>query len=191
MSHQCNMTPRAVHVILERPQRIGFAGQRAIQHAPYNEGSRLHGLQVIDARYRAQVSLFEFQQCPIPPARNLVKVPLGPAGDPFSLRHDGQLPSLGEACSLETQSEPSQIVGTSGVKRTPAPVPHRLHQFVPDHAPPVVEDRDIRSAGRREEEFDSRGCGGQRVVDEICDGCLERVPDGPHRFQQSRGDGRR
>lgn len=98
----------------------------------------------------------------------------------------GKPPGLREARGLETEAESSQVVTAAWRQRTPAPVPHRLHQLKATHSSPVIEDRHVGLTGRRKVEIDVPGTCGERVIDQVGNCRFERVADRSHRLEQSR-----
>ena len=90
----------------------------------------------------------------------------------------GQSPALRERRRLEPETESAKVRGGPAFKRAPAARPHRFEEFRFRHAGAVVENPDRRDFRMRfRMQLDLPGSGGQRVVDDIGYGGVQRVTD--------------
>ena len=102
--------------------------------------------------------------------------------------YDGESPALRERCCFQAEPEPSEIGIRAAIEGTRGARAHRLDQFVSRHSDTVVQHADCRnfvmSVG---EQMDISGSCGDRVVDDVCEGCLEGITHVAEALDQRRG----
>ena len=107
-------------------------------------------------------------------------------------RDDGQPSTMRERRRLESETESTEVGDRPVLERTPASRSHRLLELRLRHAGAVVEDADRRGLRMRvREQLDISGSRGQRIVDDIGDGGLQRITDVAQAFDKDRRPGRK
>ena len=100
-------------------------------------------------------------------------------------RHDGQMATLRDRCSLQTESKTPQIIGVPLFAGAFESEPHCVDEFGTRHTDAVVPHGNPRFAIVPEEtDRDSLSLRGDTIVDDICERSIESVADAAERLEE-------